>query len=143
MIDWPLVSVIIFLPLIGALIILFIKCRFRCRSTHDGENNRETKVWWKGSWSLKDTNVPCLLFIQVYTSFILWGAMLIWVYRSNFEDFNFHSFNRVTHDCFAKRLDSLGFCRTALSSASHSSKMQVELLPQLEPASALQLLVEL
>ena len=25
MIDWPLVSVIIFLPLIGALIILFIK----------------------------------------------------------------------------------------------------------------------
>ena len=78
MIDWPLISVTIFLPLLGALIIFLIK-----------EDENSTKnIKWAALWSSIGTFIlSCLIWLQFDNSFA--GYQLVEKYKW-FSDFNFY-----------------------------------------------------
>ena len=77
MIDWPIISVTIFLPLFGALIIFLIK-----------EDEGSTKnIKWAALWTSIGTFIlSCLIWLQFDNSFV--GYQLIEKYQW-FSDFNF------------------------------------------------------
>jgi NADH-quinone oxidoreductase subunit M len=77
MIDWPIISVTIFLPLLGSLIIFLIK------EDESSSNN----IKWAALWTSIGTFIlSCLIWLQFDNAFV--GYQLIEKYQW-FSDFNF------------------------------------------------------
>ena len=77
MIEWPLISVIIFLPLLGALIIFLIK----------EDDSSTNNIKWAALWTSLGTFIlSCLMWLQFDSSIV--NYQLIEKYKW-FSDFNF------------------------------------------------------
>ena len=78
MLDWPLLSVTIFLPLIGSIIILFIK---------DDEKS-SNNIKWAALWtSLGTFTLSCLIWIFFDSSYSPYQFVEKYKW---FSDFNFY-----------------------------------------------------